>query len=107
MKERVIDFQRAIGAHHEAAEVPHRASADISPAFLPASAAAKNPQNPFQHTTVVDPRTTALAVFAWLGEQERDFLPLRFARQRPRPCYRPLPGAADFAYRSFQKPQPP
>jgi hypothetical protein len=57
MKERAIDFQRAIVAHHEAAGVPQpadRASADISPAFLPASAAAQNPQNPFQHTTVVD-----------------------------------------------------
>src|ERR1700726_2990524 len=31
--------------------------------ILPASPAAENPQNPFQHAAVLDPRTTALALF--------------------------------------------
>ncbi|HVB56151.1 MAG TPA: hypothetical protein VNE63_06960, partial [Candidatus Acidoferrales bacterium] len=49
---------------------------------LPASPAPQNPQNPFQHTVVFDPRTTALALFGRLGEQGRDFLPLCFGQQR-------------------------
>ncbi len=39
---------------------------------LPPSAAAQNPQNPFQHTTALDPRATALAVFGRFREQGRD-----------------------------------
>jgi len=75
--------------------------------ILPASTAPQNPQNPFQHTTVVDLWATTLAVSGWLGEQGRDFLPLRFGQQRSRPCHRPSLGAADSAYRSFQISQLP
>src|ERR1700680_4212236 len=35
---------------------------------LPASPAPQNPQNPFQHMPVLDPRTTALALFGRLRE---------------------------------------
>src|ERR1700680_1947388 len=73
---------------------------------LPASAAAENPQNPFQHPTVLDPRTATLAVPGWFGEQGRDFLPLRFGQQRTGPRHRPSLGAADSAYLSFHKTQP-
>src|SRR5713226_8462749 len=37
--------------------------------ILPASPAPQNPQNPFQHTAVLDPRTTALALFGGLGSK--------------------------------------
>src|ERR1700733_8361759 len=70
---------------------------------LPASPAPKNPQNPFQHTTVFDPRATALALLGRLGEQGRNFLPLRFGQQRTRSGHRPSLGAADSAYLSSQK----
>src|SRR6266446_9894773 len=73
---------------------------------LPASTAPQNPQNPFQDTAVVDPRTATLAVLARFGKQGSDFLPLRFGQQRTRPGHRPSFGAADFAYRSFRKTQP-
>src|SRR5580700_5733012 len=73
---------------------------------LPASPAAENPQNPFQHTAVLDPRTTALALFGRLGEQRADLLPLRFGQQRTGPRHRPSFGAADSAYLSFRHTQP-
>jgi hypothetical protein len=50
--------------------------------ILPTSPTAENPQNPFQHLAVFDPRATALALVAWFGEQGRNFLPLRFGQQR-------------------------
>jgi hypothetical protein len=74
---------------------------------LPASPAPQNPQNPFQHTTVLNPGTTTLALFGRLGEQGRDLLPLRFGQQRTRSGHRPSLGAADSAYLSFQKIQLP
>src|SRR5579863_886439 len=74
---------------------------------LPAGAAPQNPENPFQHPTVLDPRAATLAVLARFGEQGRDLLPLRFGQQRSRPCHRPSLGAADSAYPSFSKTQPP
>src|ERR1700688_112793 len=74
--------------------------------ILPASPAPQNPQNPFQYMTVLDPRTTALALFGRLGEQGRHFLPLRFGQQRTRPRHRPSFGAADLAYLPFSKIQP-
>ena len=73
---------------------------------LPAGTAAENPQNPFQDTTVLDPRATALAVLRRLGEQGRDFLPLRFGQQRTAPRHRLSFGAADPAYPSFLEMQP-
>src|SRR3984893_647852 len=73
---------------------------------LPASPAAQNPQNPFQYTAVLDPRTTTVALFGRLGEQGRDFLPLRFGQQRTGPRHRPSFGAADFAYLPFPNTQP-
>src|SRR6266571_5381722 len=73
---------------------------------LPPSAAAQNPQNPFQHTTALDPRATALAVFGRFREQGRDFLPLRFGQQRTGPRHRPSLGAAGLGYPSFPKTQP-
>src|SRR6202162_5644772 len=73
---------------------------------LPASPAPENPQNPFQHTAVLDPRTTALALFGRLGEQGGDLVPLRFAQQRTRSGHRPSFGAADLAYLIFSKTQP-
>src|SRR3977135_3286614 len=53
--------------------------------ILPASPAPQNPQNSFQHTAILDPRTTTLALLGRLGEQGRDFLPLRFGQQRSGP----------------------
>src|SRR5271169_3315054 len=73
---------------------------------LPASPAPQNPQNPFPHTAVLDPRTTALALFGRLGEQRGDLLPLRFGPQRTRPRHQPSFGAADLAYLPFPKTQP-
>src|SRR6266446_4342870 len=74
---------------------------------LPASTAPQNPQNPFQDTAVVDPRTATLAVLARLGKQGSDFLPLHFRQQRTRPGHRPSFGAADFAYLASEKTQLP
>src|SRR5271169_3294239 len=74
---------------------------------LPASPAPQNPQNPFQHTAVRNPGTTAFALFGRLGEQGRDLLPLRFGQQCTRSGHRPSLGAADSPYRSSQKIQPP
>src|ERR1700681_2700984 len=74
---------------------------------LPASPAPQNPQNPFQHRTVLNPGTTALALLGRLGEQGRDLLPLRFGQQRTRSGHRPSLGAADSAYLSSQKIQLP
>src|ERR1700674_2264689 len=74
--------------------------------ILPTSAAAENPQNPFQNTTIFDPWTTALALFGRLGEQRGDLLPLRFGQQWTGPRHRPSFGAADLAYPSFAKIQP-
>jgi hypothetical protein len=65
---------------------------------LPARPASQNPQNPFQHTAVLDPRTTTLALLGPSGKQGRDYPPLRFGQQRtgPRqPRHRPSFGAAD------------
>jgi len=73
---------------------------------LPASPAPENPQNPFQHTAVLNPRTTTLALFGRFGEQGRNFLPLRFGQQRTGPRHRASFGAADFAYLPFLKTQP-
>src|SRR6202790_3715139 len=74
---------------------------------LPASPAPQNPQNPFQHMTVLNPGTTALAWFGRLGEQGRDLLPLRLGQQHTRSGHRPSLGAADSAYLSSQKIQLP
>src|ERR1700693_4128000 len=74
---------------------------------LPASPAAQNPQNPFQHATVLNPGTTDLALFGRLGEQGRDLLPLRFGQQRTRSGHRPSLGAADSPYLPSQKIQLP
>src|SRR5207245_10012071 len=74
--------------------------------ILPASTAPQNPKNPFQHTAILDPRTTTLALFGRLGEQGRDFLPLRFGQQRTGSRHRPSFGAADSAYPSFHHTQP-
>src|SRR5258708_27307041 len=46
-------------------------------------------------------------MFAWLGEQGSDFLPLHFRQQRTRTGHWPSFGAADFAYRSSEKTQLP
>jgi hypothetical protein len=75
--------------------------------ILPAGARPQNPQNSFQHTAIVSPRATTLTVLERLGKQRRDFLPLRFGQQRPRPRHRPSLGAADSAYPSFSQTQPP
>src|SRR6266567_4368168 len=74
--------------------------------ILPTSPAPQNPENPFQHPTVLDPRATALAVLARFGKQGRDFLPLRFGQQRTGSRHRPSFGAADSAYPAFRKKQP-
>jgi hypothetical protein len=73
---------------------------------LPASPAPQNPQNPFQHTAVLDPRTTTLAWFGRLGEQRGDLLPLRFGQQWTRPRHSSSFGAADPVYLLFSKTQP-
>jgi hypothetical protein len=73
---------------------------------LPASPAPQNPQNPFQHTAVLDPRTTTLALFGPPGEQGRDFLPLHFGQQWTRPRHPSSYGAADLAYLPFPAIQP-
>src|SRR6516162_8981 len=66
----------------------------------------QNPKNPFQHTTILDPRTTTFALFGRLGEQGRDFLSLRIGQQRTGSRHRPSFGAADSAYPSFHQTQP-
>jgi hypothetical protein len=42
----------------------------------------------------------------WLGEQGRNFLPLRFGQQRTGPRHRPSFGSADSAYALFWKTRP-
>jgi len=74
--------------------------------ILPTSPTPQNPQNPFQHTTILDPRAATLVVPGWFGEQGRDFLPLRFGQQRTGSRHRPSSGAADSAYPRFRKMQP-
>jgi hypothetical protein len=71
--------------------------------ILPTSAAPQNPQNPFQHTTVLDPRAAPLALFGRFGKQGCDFLPLRFGQQRTGPRHQSSFGAADFAFPHFRK----
>src|SRR5260221_3917540 len=74
---------------------------------LPAGPTPQNPENPFQHTAVLDPRAATAAILARFRKQGRDFLPLRFAQQRSRSGHRPSLGAADSAYLSFEKTQLP
>jgi hypothetical protein len=73
---------------------------------LPASTAPTAAQNPFQRQTVLDLRTAAHAISGRMGEQGRDFFPLRFGQQRPGPRHRLSFGAADPPYPSFHKTQP-
>src|SRR5579859_3462782 len=68
--------------------------------------APQHPKNPFQHTAILDPRPPPFALFGQLGEQGRDFLPLRFGQQRTASRHRPSFGAADSAYPSFHQTQP-
>src|SRR6202521_4747668 len=74
---------------------------------LPAGPAPKNPENPFQHTAVLDPRAATTAILARFRKQGRDFLPLHFAQQRTRSGHRPSLGAADSAYLSSENTQLP
>src|SRR6266403_3674134 len=74
---------------------------------LPAGPAPQNPENPFQHTAVLDPRAATTAILARFREQRRDFLPLRFGQQRTRSAHRPSLGAAAFAYLASAKIQLP
>jgi len=46
--------------------------AGISPAGPASESAAQSPQNPFQHTAVLEPRTAALVLSGSLGEQRSD-----------------------------------
>ena len=73
----------------------------------PAGPAPHNPENPFQHTAVLDPQAAITAKLARFPEQERDFLPLRFGQQRTRSRQRPSLGAAESAYRSSEKTELP
>src|SRR6202521_2280070 len=74
---------------------------------LPAGPAPQNPENPFQHTAVLDPRAATTAILARFRKQGRDFLPLCFAQQRTRSGHRPSLGAAESAYLSSEKIQLP
>src|SRR6266705_6736288 len=74
---------------------------------LPAGPPPQNPENPFQHPAILDPRATTTAILARFRKQGRDFLPLRFAQQRTRSGHRPSLGAADSAYLSSEKTQLP
>src|SRR6202165_2050630 len=74
---------------------------------LPAAPTPQNPENPFQHTAVLDPRAATTAILARFRKQGRDFLPLHFAQQRTRSGHRPSLGAADSAYLSFENTQLP
>jgi|SRR5450755_1392250 hypothetical protein len=47
---------------------------EFRPGVSAASPAPQNPQNRFQHATVLNPRTAALALLGWLGEQGRNLL---------------------------------
>jgi hypothetical protein len=76
---------------------------EFRPGVSAASPAPQNPQNRFQHATVLNPRTAALALLGWLGEQGRNLLPLRFGQQRTRSGHSPSFGAANSAYLSSQK----
>lgn len=44
--------------------------------IVPAGAAPENSEDPFQHTTILDPRAAATARLREFGEQGREFLPL-------------------------------
>src|SRR6516164_625847 len=48
--------------------------------ILPASTAPQDPENSFQHATILYPRAATLARPGWFREQRRDFLPLRFGQ---------------------------
>src|ERR1700681_4019973 len=65
-----------------AAAASRSKDAGISPAG-PASErrSAESTESLPQHTAVLNPGTTALALFGRLGEQGRDLLPLRFSQQ--------------------------
>jgi len=54
--------------------------ADIPRQILPASTAPQNPENPFQHATIPNPRAATPAMLLRFREQGRDFLPLRFGQ---------------------------
>src|SRR5258708_30404407 len=62
---------------------------------LPASPAPQNPQNPFQHTAVLDPRTTALAFLGRPVEQGLDLVSLLLGQPLTGSGHRPSLGAAD------------
>src|SRR3989442_1474985 len=85
---------------------PHRllpgTPGTMTPAYAP-----QNPENPFQHTAVLDPRAATLAMLARFGKQGSNFLPLHFRQQRTLSGHRPSLGAAGSAYLSSEKTQLP
>src|SRR5207245_9931979 len=75
--------------------------------ILPASAAAQNPQNPFEHLAVGGPRPSAASPRTWTRKQGPDLLPLGVGQQTTVARHRPSSGAADLVYLAFPSTQLP
>src|SRR3974390_2515413 len=69
--------------------------------ITPASPAAQNPQNAFQHSAVGGRRSSAVRAFPPFREQGPDLLPLGVGQQPTVSRHRPSLGAAHYAYRAF------
>src|SRR6266404_592705 len=69
--------------------------------ITPASPAAQNPQDAFQHFAVVGRRSSALGAFPSFREQGPDLFPLGIGQQPTVSRHRPSLGAADLAYHSY------
>src|SRR6266581_1844151 len=75
--------------------------------ILPASAAAQNPQNAFEHLAVGGPRSSTASPRTWTRKQGPDLLPLGVGQQTTVSRHRPSSGAADLVYLAFPSTQLP
>src|SRR5205807_4786131 len=75
--------------------------------ILPASAAAQNPQNAFEHLAVGGAWPSAASPRTWTRKQGPDLLPLGVGQQTTVSRHRPSSGAADLVYLAFPSTQLP